>query len=64
MFVFKDDANRVIDAARSAVMETDLFQRLAASDSKVEIKGLESMRELFKYVQLIKSLVIDSPDMF
>jgi hypothetical protein len=67
MFVFEDDANCVIDAARSAFTETDFFQRLArmtASDSEDAISGLESMRELLKYGQLIKSSVIDSPDMF
>ena len=68
MSVFKEDADHSIDAARLAVMETDFFQHLArtmtSENSEVGIKGLESMRELLKYGQLVTSLVINSPDMF
>jgi len=58
----------MIDAARSALAKTDFIQHLARTttsmDIKARIRGMESMKELLKYGQLVASLVIDSPDMF
>lgn len=65
---FKGNTNHTIDAAKSAAMEPDFFQHLVhttrSKNSEVAIKGVESIRELFKYGQFVASLVVHSSDMF
>jgi hypothetical protein len=58
----------MIDATKSAAMESGFFRNLVhtttSENFKVAIKGMESIRELLKYGQFVTSLVVHLSDMF
>jgi hypothetical protein len=64
----KDNANHMIDAAKSAAMEPMFFQHLVHTteneNSEVAIKGVESIGELLKYGRFVTSSVLHSSDIF